>query len=340
MNCGYWGDWYTHVFSKGFILDETDLAEIDMRWSVPIEITERSAAGVAHYIENLKEQGAAQFNESRVLILGEKGSGKTSLALRLANPECDMPNAEASTEGVDIIDWWFPAILGQTSSEVKVHIWDFAGHVITHAAHRCFMSERCLYILLINSRTEGDTRIEYWLEQILNYGGNSPILIRVNIRDEHNVDLQENKLKEEFPSIIGFYYVDIKTGGKRFEAFRNNVIKIVRDNPLWQNQKIPASVFKVKEALQQRFEQGNEFIGREELEQIAENNGIFAEKQKQLLENLRVLGICLWYDDEDMREFNEMVLNPGWISHGIYRLINCGMNNKKHILSNCSASIW
>jgi len=28
-----------------------------------------------------------------------------------------------------------------------------------------------------------------------------------------------------------------------------------------------------------------------------------------------------------------MVLNPGWISHGIYRLINWGMNNKKHILS-------
>jgi GTPase SAR1 family protein len=333
LDCGYWGEWYAELFAKRFSLDNDDLVDIKMRLSVPNEIMEQGAAAVVRRVADIKKWGAEQLNEARVLILGEKGSGKTSLARRLKSPTYPMPGDNDSTEGVDVVDWNIPKDGENPNGEVNVHIWDFAGHVITHAAHRCFMSERCLYILLINGRTEGDNRTEYWLEQIRNYGGNSPVLILVNKRDDHRFDIPENTLKKAFPAILGFHQVNINTGGEPLKRFRKTVMKHLRDNPLWKNQIIAAPAYKVKESLRLQFAQGSEYITYDEFNKIAEVNKIAPDERKQLLEDLRALGICLWYDTGDMREFDTMVLNPSWITHGIYRLINWGLSNKKHILS-------
>lgn len=333
LGCEYWGDWYAKVFAKGFMLDDTDCDEIKLRLNVPSEIMVRGAAEVARYTMELKGQGAVRLNEFRVIILGDKGSGKTSLAMRLKNPISSMPTADASTEGVDVIDWFVPSDPSQPVSGATVHIWDFAGHVITHAAHRCFMSERCLYILVVDGRIEGDNRVEYWLEQIRNYGGNSPVLVLVNIRNEHHVDLHKNTLKKEFPSIEGFHQVNICVGGEPLKVFRQTVLKHLWYNPLWKDQQISAPAYKVKEALRQKFTQGNNFITLDDFEQIAKNNCVMTEEYEQLLKDLSDLGICLWYKDDDMREVNTLMLNPNWISHGIYRLITWGIENRKSALS-------
>jgi len=331
--CEYWGKWYEQVFAKGFMLDDADREEIDLRLSVPGEIQARGAAEVARYVLELKEKGTERLNEARVIILGNKGSGKTSLARRLKNPKAPMPKIDESTEGVDVIDWVIPVDAKQSNSTLNVHVWDFAGHVITHSAHRCFMSERCLYILLINGRTEGDNRIEYWLEQIRNYGKNSPVLILVNNYDEHPVDIAENTLKKEFPTIEGFHQVNIDAGGEPLETFRQTVMNHLRNNSLWKDQQISAPAYKVKEALRQKFAQGNNFIKQNEFDEIAKNNDVKPEEHKQLLRDLRDLGICLWYGENDVHTRDTMVLNPSWISHGIYRLINWGLINKKRELS-------
>ena len=332
LGCGYWGEWYARVFAKGFILDDKDREEIKRRLSVPGEIMERGAADVVRYVLELKEFGAVRLNEARVIILGNKGAGKTSLARRLQDPDHTMPKDEESTEGVDIIDWTIPADPPRLDSGVNVHIWDFAGHVITHAVHPCFMFERCLYILVVDGRTE-NSRTEYWLEQIRNYGGkDSPVLVLVNVRDDHCVDLPKNTLEKEFPSIKGFYEANIRARDEQFKYFRHVVMRFLRDKPSW-NKKISVPAYKVKEALRQKFVEGNHFIERDVFNQIARYNGIKPEDQQQLLTDLRDLGICLWYGDADMGEFSTMVLNPSWISHGIYRLINWGSNKKKDTLS-------
>jgi len=333
LGCEYWGEWYEGVFAKGFILDDEARDEIKLRLSVPGEIMERGASDVARYVLELKEKGVERLNEARIIILGNKGSGKTSLARRLENPLAQMPKVDESTEGVDVIDWVIPVDSKQSNSKLNVHIWDFAGHVITHSAHRCFMSARCLYILLINGRTEGDNRIEYWLEQIHNYGGNSPVLVLVNRYDQHPVNIAENTLKKEFPTITGFHQVNINAGGESLEAFRQTVMNHLRDNPLWKDQQISTPIYKVKEVLRQKFAHGDNFIEQKEFNEIAKNNDIKPEEHEQLLKDLHDLGICLWYNDADISEFNEMVLNPSWISHGIYRLINWGSNKGTYKLS-------
>jgi len=319
IHCNYWADWYANLFIKGTF----DIEEVKMRFNAPKEIRDLGVAEVGRYMQQIKEKGGTRLNETRVLILGEKGAGKTSLAQRLKNPSYQMHNNEESTEGVDVNIWRIPSDSLTAANGVNVHIWDFAGHVITHAVHRCFMSERCLYILLVNGRTEGDNKTEYWLEQIRNYGGESPILILVNKRDKHPIELMENQLKKEFPSILGFHYFDLKKDKDALENFRQEVTNQLKTNPSWRHQQIQIPAYEVKEAMHKLFAQGSESIKRHDFNNIAEKVGVSHEEQNQLLKDLHTLGICLNYKFDDT-----MILNPGWISHGIYRLINWGKDRK------------
>jgi hypothetical protein len=135
--CGYWSQWYQNILEKGLVLHEEDEKEIEMRLNVPAEIRDQGAAAVGRYMEELGK-GAERLNEARILILGDKGAGKTCLSRRLKDPNAEMTTDEESTPGVDTTLWKLE------KENVNVHIWDFAGHTVTHAVHQFFLSERCL----------------------------------------------------------------------------------------------------------------------------------------------------------------------------------------------------
>ena len=72
--CAYWGKLYKIIFNSGFGLDKKAL---DRRINVPKEIRTQGAAAVASFLGEIEEKGAEQLNEARIIILGDKGSGKT-----------------------------------------------------------------------------------------------------------------------------------------------------------------------------------------------------------------------------------------------------------------------
>ena len=178
--CAFWGRLYQSIFDNGFLFDRKAL---ERRMNVPKEISEQGASAVANFLEELEDKGAVRLNEARIIILGDKGTGKTSLARRLVNPEALMTLENESTAGVDTTVWKLEG------ENIKVRIWDFAGHTVTHAVHQFFLSERCLYILVYDGRTEDRNRLEYWLNHVKNYGGDSRSVILVNKRDPHSVDI-------------------------------------------------------------------------------------------------------------------------------------------------------
>ena len=250
VGCGYWGRLYETIFENRFHFDP---AALEMRLSVPAEIKEQGAKAVADYLEQMEASGSENLNEARVIILGEKGAGKTCLARRLVDPKAPMTKPGESTEGVDNKGVW--KIEGKSAlSTVNARIWDFAGHVITHAAHRCFLSERCLYILVYDGRTERRNQIEYWLDHVRNYGGDAPVLVLVNKFDNHKPDVPENTLKRKYPFIKSFEYFSIKEDESELEKFRLKTSDLIRSNPIWSRDKIPASYYKVKNALGELFD--------------------------------------------------------------------------------------
>ena len=329
IGCAYWAQFYEDLFNKGFYINQEQLKR---HFGIPDEIKAKGAAVVGCYLERLGDK-IELLNEARIIILGEKGAGKTSLARKILDINAEMPKDHESTEGVERHLWKFPDKDGISS--INVHIWDFAGHSITHSAHRCFMSARCLYIYVYNGRIERDNDPAYWLEQIRIHSDDSPVLFLVNEQDMRISDIPKKTLKKEYPSIVDYYHVNIGNNDTtELEEFLRTIMDVVRNNPLWNSQVVSKEAYKIKSELHERFNKVNSpHITRKEFNEIAQNCGSFGESIEEILNDLHALGICLWYNDEKMEEFNMLVLNPDWITNGIYRIINKGHEQDTHILT-------
>jgi len=328
IGCAYWAQFYESLFKNGFTIDKKQLKR---HFGVPDEIKAEGAAAVGRYLKGLGDH-TERLNEARIIILGEKGAGKTSLARRLLNIDAPMPEEYESTEGVVTSLWRFK---GKSGADINAHVWDFAGHSITHAVHRCFMSARCLYIYVYNGRIERDNDPAYWLEQIRIHGGDSPVLFLINEKDDHRVDIEENTLRDEYPSIVNYYPVDIGSDDKtKLKEFRQTVMDTVSGNPSWNNQVVSMEAYRIKDELREHFiETKAPHITREKFDEIALRCGASVGRIEDILNDLHTLGLCLWYNKPEMKDLNTLVLNPDWITNGIYRIINESFKEHKYKLT-------
>ncbi|MCL2225756.1 MAG: hypothetical protein FWB96_12385 [Defluviitaleaceae bacterium] len=323
VECAYWANLYENLFANRFVFNEVELKH---RLSLPDEIEAQGAAAVGRYMENLGGE-VKKLNEARIIILGDKGAGKTSLARKLLDINAKLTEEKESTEGVITSVW---KIKDQNGKDMNAHIWDFAGHSITHSSHRCFMTSRCLYIYVYNGRIERSNDPAYWLEQIRIHGENSPVLFLINEQDNHRVDITKKTLKKEYPAIVGYYHANIGSEDTRgIQNFRQTVMEFVQNNVAWNNQVISLEAYKIKAALRKLFEEDKPpHITCDAFNEIAFDNNVTLKQAEKILEDLHTLGICLWYGKDEMGEVAPLVLNPDWITTGIYRIINKGYNEQ------------
>nr|WP_250564806.1 leucine-rich repeat domain-containing protein [Adonisia turfae] len=117
------------------------------------------------------------LNEAKLILVGFGAVGKTSLVNRLIHNTFDSNSQK--TEGINITQW--PLQLNQ-SEDIILHVWDFGGQEIMHSTHQFFLTERSLYLLVLNGRQgHEDADAEYWLELIESFGGESPVIQQFQI---------------------------------------------------------------------------------------------------------------------------------------------------------------
>lgn len=113
------------------------------------------------------------------------------------------------------------------------------------------------------------------------------------------------------------------------EEFSQTVMDLVQSNVSWNSQIISAEAYKIKADIRKLFEEEKTpHITRDMFNKIAAKNKVKAKRAEEILKDLHALGVCLWYDKDEMGEFNTLVLNPDWITAGIYRIINKGHNEQ------------
>ena len=84
--------------------------------------------------------------------MGRGQAGKSSIRDRLLFDSFDPHKPE--TPGIQIDRW--PLSCDQET--VIVRVWDFAGQEITHATHQFFLSERSIYLLVLDARADTQDR--------------------------------------------------------------------------------------------------------------------------------------------------------------------------------------
>ena len=253
------------------------------------------------------------LNEGKLILLGRGNVGKTSIVERLVYNRFDESNNKP-TLGVELTEW---NVLG-SRGDVKLNIWDFGGQEIMHATHQFFLTERSIYIVVVQGRSDmEDTDAEYWLRMIDSFGGDSPVILVMNKICLYDDELNINDLKHRFKRISAYVRTDCKEniGFEQLKAEIEIAIERIPDI----RKLIPASWIEVKEELESM---DDDFISADKFREICHKNGITQDRSIKVLSwELHLLGIALNYEN-DSRLRETRILKPEWITDAVYKILN------------------
>ena len=257
------------------------------------------------------EQGERPLNEAKMILVGRGAVGKTTLVHQLVHGKWVQKH---KTKGIKVSDWQ----VKDGKGSITTHVWDFGGQEIMHGTHQFFLTERALYLLVLAGREDReDDDALYWLKMIGAFGSDSPVLVVLNKIKEHRFEVDEEALREKYPNIVGFYETDCKKnlGIRKLRQAVETHLRGMED----VKKVFPAAWFRIKAQLPTR---AKNFISFDAFRAVCAELGEKDRKeQEHLAQFLHILGIALNYRD-DARLQETSVLNPHWVTGGIYALIN------------------
>jgi len=285
------------------------------------------AQDIFTYYKLLHEDGGHPLGEARVLVVGEADSGKTKLLRALTQGEFgkNFKDVRDPTDGI--------AVNILESEGVTLRLWDFGGQEIMHATHRFFLSRRCVYVLVADATRDSnynEEKIEYWLELLKFYGGDSPVLLVASKVENFSLNVNERGLQEKYPNLVQMpaLRTSAKTG-LGIEELRNAIFEQVNSLPSI-NVMLPRSFLAVKDALEEmKQSQKVKVIEDAIYRNLCLENGITEEeRQNTLLQLLHDMGVVLHYEDDRLSDFG--ILNPDWATGGVYKVVNSPHIKESH----------
>ncbi len=299
------------------IANLTNLTELDLGnnqiTQIPLEIlNSKDAKKILNYLRQISTSETRPLHEAKLLLIGQGSVGKTSLIKRLIRNKYDKNQSQ--TDGLNVETW----NVSVNSKDIRLNVWDFGGQEIYHATHQFFLTKRSLYLLVCNCRTsEEENRIEYWLKLIESFGGQSPVIIVGNKKDEQPLDINRKALREKYPNIQAIIETSCQDN-IGIDKLRTAILQQI-GNLKEVYDLLPLSWFEVKqqlEAMTEDFITYNRYIG------ICYDNKIPEEQNHdQLIDLLHRLGLVLNFRDHPILK-DTNVLKPNWVTEGIYALLS------------------
>ncbi|MDZ8263669.1 leucine-rich repeat domain-containing protein [Nostoc sp. ChiQUE01b] len=280
---------------------------------IPLEIlNSKDVKEISNYWKQIRISGTRPLHEAKLLLIGQGSVGKTSLIERLIRDEYD--NNQPQTDGLNVETWNVQV----NSKDIRLNVWDFGGQEIYHATHQFFLTKRSLYLLVCNCRTsEEENRIEYWLKLIESFGGQSPVIIVGNKKDEQPLDINRKALREKYPNIQAIIETSCQDN-IGIDELRTAILQQVC-NLKEVYDLLPLTWFEVKQQLEsmtEDFISYNRYIGICHQKEIPEE-----QNQEQLIDLLHRLGLVLNFRDHPILK-DTNVLKPNWVTEGIYALLS------------------
>ena len=302
----------------------------------PISLFEQEREFIQAYYDAEK----VPINESKVIFLGDGGVGKTHTIMRIRNQGKRDNYKTETTPGIDITQY----AAEHKDQKFSIHFWDFGGQEIMHAMHRCFLTERTCYVVVLSNRADSDltARARYWLRNIQSFAPNARVLLALNRWDDiaaGGIDM--SRLLAEYKNLCPepVHFSAKNSSDEEFEVLTR---AIIREAAALDSS---AMVFPVQWAnIRQKLldsAQNKHYIDKDDYHQFCAEEGLDAPNIRTwLLEWFNDLGVCFSYHQEkagsaqptELEEYK--VLNPRWLTNAIYILINHGRyyaeNGKLH----------
>lgn len=325
-------------------LNRLVIAENPVAGTVPPELQASTPQQLLRYYFHMrhtqvalrKERRARSLNEAKILVVGEPGVGKTMLVEWLTQGT-SRQNSEW-TRGIQIVPWQVNHE-DASNDPIKVAIWDFGGQEIMQATHQFFLTERSLYLLVLDSRVnEEQSQVRYWLEKIRAFGGDSPVIVVLNKKDQGLPQYDESRLRQDYPRNLRssepgnvFFRTacvdEVPERGKKaaikagdgIAELREAVAARVRslDNV---TQPVPPEYLDAKAAFEKESRK-HKRMDRAEFDRICKKCKLKDEIDRDtLLSYLKSLG-SLFHYKRGQQDNNTLVLDPEWLTGGVYKIL-------------------
>jgi internalin A len=293
---------------------------------IPIEITRKYAKPylLLDFLRQQQEEGIDYIYEAKLLIIGEGGAGKTSLANKLIDSSYKLKieasdNPEKSTEGIDVLRFDFPHSSGNS---FRINIWDFGGQEIYHATHQFFLTKRSLYLLVADTRQD-NTDFNYWLEVVELLSQASPALIVKNEKQDRPCQVNEKQLRGRFPNlekVLPTNLSDNRGLADIIAAIKHHISQLPHIG-----QPLPKTWVRVRAALEADT---RNYITQPEFLNLCNTHGFKrSEDALQLSGYLHDLGVCLHFQDDPILK-NIVILKPEWGTDAVYKVLDTKQVNQ------------
>ncbi|XP_056429608.1 leucine-rich repeat serine/threonine-protein kinase 2 isoform X2 [Hyla sarda] len=275
---------------------------------------------------------AVPYNRMKLFIMGNTGSGKTTLVHQLMKEKRPGQGPEKATIGIDVKDW--PILLrGKVRKDITLNVWDFAGQEEFYSTHPHFMTPRALYLVvydLSKGASEVDA-IKPWLFNIKARASSSPVILigtHLDVSDEKQRKACINKMKmelcnqRELPCVQDYHFVNATEESDALAKLRKSIIKEclnfkIRDQPVL-GQLIPDSYLELeKKILMERKNAPVEFpvINHKRLKDIVEENQLDLDEHElqHAVHFLNESGVLLHFEDPALQLRDLYFVDPEWL---------------------------
>ena len=212
--------------------------------------------------------------------------------------------------------------------DFKINFWDFGGEEIAHSMHRCFLTPRTIYVVVLSAREENCYNIiDYWLRTIDCFAKDSPVIIVVNKIDEFPYhEINEVRLKNKYNNILKIFFMSaLKDSKEEFSMFSDYLLQMTKATMKKNAITFPSRWIPIKEDLENMSENyitGEFFTKRCNYYDRYLNEN----KRKELLSWFNDLGIVFSYGLEKHSISNIIlndyhILKPVWLINAVYAII-------------------
>ena len=200
---------------------------------------------------------------------------------------------------------------------LTIRFLDFGGQEIMHSMHRCFLTNHTVYVIVCESRDDAeiDSVVARWMETVKSFAPECPVILALNKSDLNpHVTVNERPLKAMNPN---FRFI-LSTSAKRDAdpGIDQLTVDILSEVPNFiRKMRGNAGFLKLKEDLENLE---TDYILPSQFRERCDNYQIKESMRQKLLNWFQDLGVAYTYTSAIQEVY---VLNPAWLTNGIYRLI-------------------
>ncbi|XP_078616170.1 uncharacterized protein LOC144884613 [Branchiostoma floridae x Branchiostoma japonicum] len=185
----------------------------------PPEVCSQGITAIRQYFEELERSEEKVSARLKVVVLGEKMAGKTSLIQTLQRGESSMTEVEDRTHCVEITQW-------APDDNIAFEVYDFGGHDVYHLTHQFFMTPDALNVLTVNLETYNctqqsfDEAVGLWLDTLNTRVPGAVVTIvgsKTDMCSDSEIDEKTRDIQEKFKDHQGTWQRSVKLQIKKLE---------------------------------------------------------------------------------------------------------------------------